>query len=146
MTLVLHLPAQAGAPIACDMSSAVDTPEDRLASYGRLFEDALVGRRRDQLAVVFAFRRTAETLETVESLARREAACCPFLHHRIETAGDEVVWTITSPVTGPERAAVDATLDAFYALPEHPGSDFAGLPDRLAESGAPSPPRLSSWP
>jgi hypothetical protein len=123
MTHVLHLPAQAGAPIACDMRTAVDTPEERLASYGRLCDDALVRRRRDELAVVLAFRRTVETLDAVEELARREAACCPFLDHRIETAGDEVIWTITSPVTGPERTAVDAVLDAFHALPSTPATD-----------------------
>ena len=30
---------------------------------------------------------------------------------------------------------MDATLDAFYALPDHAGSDFAGFLARLAEHG-----------
>jgi hypothetical protein len=108
MTSVLHLPAQAGAPIACDMSTAPDTPEERLATYRRLFDTALVRREH---AVVFTFRRTSATQEIVERLARREAACCPFLDYRVETAGDELIWTIA----GPEH---DAVLDAFYALPD----------------------------
>ena len=33
MTNVLHLEAQPEAPIACDMSTARDTPEERLAEY-----------------------------------------------------------------------------------------------------------------
>lgn len=122
MTPVLLLPAQAGAPIACDMSTAPDTPDERLASYGGLFEDALLRRTRDEHGVVFAFRRTTETWGAAETLARREAACCPFMDYRVETVGDEIIWTITSPVSGPERDAVDATLDAFYAIAEFGGA------------------------
>ena len=50
--------------------------------------------------------------EQVEDLARRELACCPFLGYRVETAGDQVVWTIS----GDERDGAQATLDAFHAL------------------------------
>ena len=42
---------------------------------------------------------------------------------------------MTNVVTGPDRAAADATLDAFHALPDHAGSDFAGFLGRLAERG-----------
>jgi hypothetical protein len=118
---MLHIPAQPDAPVACDMSTAPDTPDERLASYATLFESALVRRDRGDGSVVFRFRRASETWDAVESLARREAACCPFLEYRVETAGDEIVWT----VTGSHDEAVEAALDAFYALPD--GSDFAGL-------------------
>jgi hypothetical protein len=60
---------------------------------------------------VFRFRAAAR--RQVEELALREAACCPFLDYRVETADDEVVWTIT----GDDRDGVAAILDAFYALP-----------------------------
>ena len=136
MTDLLHLPAQADAPIACDMSSARDTPDERLADYGRLFERALVRRDRHEQTVVFAFRATPGTREQVEDLARREAACCPFLDYRVQAVGDEVLYTITNPLTGLNRADADVTLDAFYALPDDAGSDHAGLLDRLAGCGS----------
>ena len=107
MTNVLHLPARAAAPIACDMSSAPDTPGERLQEYERLFERALLQRERRPGAVVFRFRPEARA--AVEDLARREAACCPFLGHRVEA---ELIWTIT----GDERA--EAVLDAFHDLPD----------------------------
>jgi hypothetical protein len=46
-----------------------------------------------------------------------------------------VLYTITNPVTGLKRADADVTLDAFYALPDHAGSDHADLLDRLADGG-----------
>ena len=135
MTDVLHLPARADAPIACDMSTATDTPDERLAEYSRLFQRTLVRRDRHEHAVVFAFSATPGTREQVEDLARREAACCPFLDYRVETTSDEVIYTVSNPVTGLGRADADVTLDAFYALPDHAGSDYAGLLEQLAEGG-----------
>jgi hypothetical protein len=117
MTKPLHLPARSVAPIACDMSTAEDTPGERLAEYGRLFERALLRRERRPGALVFAFRADAGMREAVDDLARREAACCPFLDYRVETAGDEVIWTLTNPAAGDRRASVEAVLDAFDELP-----------------------------
>jgi hypothetical protein len=104
---LLRLP---DAPVACDMSTARDTPDERIAEYEALFERALLDRERRADAVVMTFRGDAR--EQVEDLARREHACCPFLDHRVEMAGDTVVWTIGSD----ERAGAQATLDAFHAL------------------------------
>src|SRR5436190_4727598 len=84
MTNVLHLPARAGAPVACDMSTASDTPHERLVEYDRLFEHALLGRERRANAVVLSFRADPATRAAVEDLARREAACCPFLDYRVQ--------------------------------------------------------------
>lgn len=128
MTSVLHLSARADAPIACDMSTATDTPDQRLAEYGALFERALLRRERAERAVVFLFQATPGVREQVEDLARREAACCPFLDHRVETTNGEVIYTVTNPSTGMERADAEVTLDAFYALPDHAGSGNAVLP------------------
>jgi hypothetical protein len=127
MTTVLHIPAKPDMPIACDMSTAADTPDERLAEYGRLFERALARRERRDDGVVLAFRADHGIQEAVEDLARREAACCPFLDHRVETVGDAVTWTMTNVVAGDVRAGVDVTLDAFYVLPDRAGSDFDGL-------------------
>ena len=133
MTTLLHLTARAGAPIACDMSTARDTPEERLAEYRELFERALLGRERRDDAVALTF--SADAREQVADLARREHACCPFVDYRVEAAGEQVVWTTTNTVQGEHRAAVDVMLDAFHDLPEHAGSDLDGYLDRLAERG-----------
>ena len=120
---MLHISPQPDAPIACDMSTATDTPDERLAGYRRLFERALLRRERRDDGVVFAFR--GDAAEAVDDLARREAACCPFLDYRVETVGGEVIWT----TTGDARAS--AILDTFHDLPDHAGSDLDGLLDRL---------------
>jgi hypothetical protein len=119
MTTVLHLPPRTDVPVACDMSTARDTPDERLAEYRELFARALLGRERRAEAVVLRFRGDARTRAQVEDLARREHLCCPFLDYRVETVGDKVNWTITNIVVGQDRAAVDVVLDAFHALPEH---------------------------
>jgi len=117
---MIHLPPRPGADVACDMSTASDTPEERLDEYAQLIERALVRRERRPGTVVLAF--AADARDAVESLARREAACCPFLDYRVETTGDEVVWTITNTLTGADRAAAEATLDAFTRLASTPAA------------------------
>jgi len=123
MTTTLHLPARQGAAIACDMRSAKDSPDERMRAYDRLFADALRDRERRENAVVFTFGGAAETQARVEELARREADCCPFADYRVEIAEDIVTWTIS----GDDRAGVEIMLDAYYALPDHPGTDLGGL-------------------
>lgn len=144
MTNELHLPAAAATQIACDLSTARDTPDERLAEYAQLFEDTLIRRDRTADAVVFVFRADPGTREHVDDLARREAECCPFLDYRVETVDEEVVYTITSPIVGDDRASVQLMLDAMHALPEHAGSGMSGLLERFAEQGVrviqPSPP------
>jgi hypothetical protein len=135
MTDVLHIPARLDAPIACDMSTAEDTPDERLADYQRQFERALLRRERREDSVVFAFRAGGGTREALLDLARREAACCPFLDYRVEAIGDEVIWTTSNHLTGSERAGIDAFLDVLYALPDHTGSDIDGFFGRLADAG-----------
>jgi len=108
------------------MSTAEDTPGERVREYRDLFERALVQHERRPDTVVLSLRADPGAREAVEDLARREAACCPFLDHHVETAGDEVTWTIR----GDERPAAAETLDAFYAL--------AGT-SRAASAGRPRP-------
>jgi hypothetical protein len=134
MTSILHIPARPEAPVACDMTSASDTPEERLLEYGRLFERALASRERRADSVVLAFRGGDDIRAWVDGLVRREAACCPFLDYHVENVGDQVIWTTSNVVTGRDRAGVDAVLDALYELADHAGSDIAGSLDRLARS------------
>jgi hypothetical protein len=113
MTTVLHHPADPYSPIACDMSTACDTPEQRLAGYRALFGRALTGRERRADSVVLTFSAGAQSV--VEDLVRREAACCPFVDYRVDVRGDTVVWT-TTDCRGED--AIAAVLDALYELPE----------------------------
>ena len=134
----MHLPARTDAPIACDMSTARDTPEERLAEYHELFARALRGRERRADSVVLRF--DARAREQVEDLASREHACCPFADYRVETAGGEVIWTTTDPVAGEERAAVAAMLDALYALAtQQPSPRQASTPSLTATPAIRSP-------
>ena len=107
MSNLLHFPARSEAPVACDMTTAVDTPDERLREYERLFERALVGRERRADSVVLTFRAT-DVRAWVDDLVRREAACCPFVDYRVETVGDAVIWTTTNTN---QRAGVDAMFD-----------------------------------
>ena len=115
MTELLHLPPRPGARVACDMTTAVDTPAERLGEYGRLFAAALLRRERTADAVILAFRSDPETRDRVLALAKREAACCPFLDYRVETAGDELHWTLAGPVDGDDRGSIGVILDGFHA-------------------------------
>ena len=126
MSDLLHIPARLDAPVACDMRTAVDTPDERVREYARLFESALVDRERRSDSVVLAFRSDRHVRAWVEEMVRREAACCPFVDYRVETVGDQVIWTTTNTVEGDQRAGVDVILDAFHKLPEHAMSDAVG--------------------
>jgi hypothetical protein len=139
MTDVLHLPARASAPVACDMSTAADTPGERLLAYRRLFEGALLRRERRADSVVFAFRAGAGTRDAVQDLARREAACCPFLDQLVVTVEDEVIWT----VSGDGRSGVESVLAAFEALPDDAG---AVRRPALSPAAAPAGPRTRPAP
>jgi hypothetical protein len=118
------------------MSTAVDTPDERLDAYRRLFAAALVRRERRDDVAVFAFRAGDRTRATLEELVRREAACCPFVSYRVETTGDEIVWTIANPVAGEDRAAVEGVLDAFHELPEQVHATMGDVFERLASRAA----------
>jgi hypothetical protein len=101
------------------MSTARDTPEQRVETYRRLFESALLRCERRDDGVVFAFHAGAR--ETVEDLARREAACCPFLDYRVDLVGDELIWTIGNAA---EHGSAYVVLDAFFALPGDAGAQL----------------------
>jgi hypothetical protein len=94
VTTLLTLPATPDAPIACDLSDAQETPKERRAEYGRLFDQAFVDRTSTGTAVVFRFVARPGVVEWLLDLVRREAACCPFLSYEVDLAGEHVMWRI----------------------------------------------------
>ncbi len=127
----LILPEKPNAPIACDLTDASDTPDQRIAEYGQLFARALVDRERTTDAVELRFAAKPGVAEWVTDLARREGACCPFLTYEVRVDGARVVWRISTQA-GP---AAQAILDEFHALPERVGDGFKGLLERLDARG-----------
>jgi hypothetical protein len=128
-SFVIH--ATPDAPIACDMTTASDTPDERLAEYGRLFAHALVARDRTDNAVAFTFAAKPGVPEWIADLVAREAACCPFFSYDVECRDDQIVWSTRADV-GP---AAQAILDEYYAAPDHLTAGFDGLVARLADNG-----------
>ncbi|MCR6488041.1 hypothetical protein M8542_34970 [Amycolatopsis sp. OK19-0408] len=102
----------ASTPVACDMSTARDTPAERLAEYQRLFARALVARERTDVGIRFRFRADPGVEDWVRDLAAREKACCPFFGFDITAEASEVRWDAAVPDTEAARAV----LEDFYAL------------------------------
>jgi hypothetical protein len=117
--------------IACDMTGAADTPQERMAEYGRLFGAALVGRERTTDGIRFRLRADTGVEAWVRDLAAREKACCPFFDFAVSAEGGEVRWDAT--VLDDDTAR--AVLDEFYRLPETAVDGVEGLSDRLATLG-----------
>ena len=118
-------------PIACDLTEAPDTAEERFAEYGRLFSQALVGRERVTGGIRFRLRADDGLEGWVRDLAAREKACCPFFDFRIGTDGDEIHWDAC--VIDDDTAR--AILEEFYRLPETVADGLTGLENRLTERG-----------
>jgi hypothetical protein len=110
MTNLLSIRPQPDAPVACDMRSASDTLAERFAEYRRLFDHALVGRESTPTATVFRFADRPGVAEWVCDLAKREAACCPFLSYEIDQDGEEIVWTTAGGLGASEMAVFEELL------------------------------------
>lgn len=118
------IPAKPDVPVACDMTDATDTPQERLAEYRKLFEHALVTKERlddpdsggppEQRGVRFTFAARPGVQERLEDLVRRESACCPFLGYQLDATGGQIVWTITNEA----GETAQAILDDFFAVPD----------------------------
>lgn len=124
-----------GAPIACDMSGATDTADERIHEYGRLFGHALVDRNRREDAVEFKFAAKAGVHEWVADLAAREARCCPMLTYRVSNDGQHVRYEIILGAEHSSNPELQASLDEIYALPERHTDGARGFYDRLAPHG-----------
>jgi hypothetical protein len=96
------------------MTDAPDTPAERVAEYGRLFAEALVGRERTAAGVRFRFRDAAGTEAWVRDLAAREKACCAWYDFDVAVHDGEVWWDLRVPDDDVARRL----LDEFYRLPD----------------------------
>jgi hypothetical protein len=126
----MELPT-APTPIACDMTSAPDTPAERMMEYRRLFTRALVRRERTAEGIRLRFRASDGIEAWVRDLAAREQACCPFFNSHIDTKGEEVHWNasvIDDDIAG-------AVLDEFYNLPDTLADGVEALEDRFRARG-----------
>jgi hypothetical protein len=133
MTTLLSIAARPDAPIACDMTAAEDTLAGRLAEYRRLFDHALVAR--DSTATTTTFRLAARpgVRDWALDLARREAACCPFLSYRVEEVGDEIVWTASGGLGASQMSVLDEYLASSYPPANTPRQEDSGsVSGRLA--------------
>ena len=134
MTKLLSIPAAPDALIACDMTAAEDTLAERMAEYRRLFEYALLGRESTDSSTTFRLARRPGVQEWLLDLVRREAACCPFLSHEVETHDnperEQIAWT-----TGGLGASDMLVLDEFLAGPGQPGATSESLAQQLSERG-----------
>jgi hypothetical protein len=112
-------------PVACDMSGASDTLEERMAEYGRLFSGFLAGREWAGDRFTFRFRVGAGTEDWVRDLARREKDCCGFFNFTVTADDREVRWVVS--VIDDDMARL--VLAEFYRLPE-------ALADAASQRGA----------
>ncbi|MFI7454835.1 hypothetical protein ACIBQX_45705 [Nonomuraea sp. NPDC049714] len=120
----MDIPASS-TPIACDLSSALDTMPERLAEYRRLFDTAYVGRERTAHGIRFRLRADEGVEAWVRDLTVREKACCAFFAFAVTTDGDEVLWD--AAVADDDLAR--AVLEELYRLP----GDTTAAPEELAE-------------
>jgi hypothetical protein len=118
-------------PIACDMTGAPDTPQERLEEYDRLFATALIAQERSPAGVTMRLRRDEGVEVWVRDLAAREKACCPFFDFEVTTAGDEVIWHATV-IDDPLAREI---LDEWALLPKTASSGVAALEDRFVAKG-----------
>jgi len=127
----MELPA-ADTPVVCDLSTATDTPEQRLDEYHRLFTQVLISRERTGTnGVRFRLRADDGVEAWVRDLAAREKACCAFFAFEITVVGDEVVWE--AEVIDDDAAR--AVLEEFYALVENATESVEDLRARFTGKG-----------
>jgi hypothetical protein len=96
------------------MTTASDTPDERIAEYRRLFGEALLGRERTPEGTRYRFRAAPGVEAWVRDLAAREKACCAFFAYEVSVRDGEVLWDAAVP----DNEAARALLDEFYALPD----------------------------
>lgn len=118
--------------IACDMSTAPDTPAGRIAEYGRLFAEHLAGREHTARGIRFRLRAGEGVAAWVSDLSAREKVCCPFADFEVTTTADgEVRWDIRVP----DNEMARALLEEIYRMPERTGGDWQAIRRRLGEIG-----------
>jgi hypothetical protein len=130
MTQLFHFEPEPDAPIVCDFTDAPDTPDERLAEYGRLFKTALVSRERTTDSTILTFNAGEGVAAWVADLAAREAACCPFMHYDITSDDTEIRWVTSG------THEMQPILDDYYTMYEEIVSlSTSQLMGRLAARG-----------
>ena len=122
--------------IACDLTDAPDTADERMIEYDRLFTQALTGRERTGAGVRLRFRPDDGVEEWVRDLAAREKACCPFYDFAVSAVDGEVWWDI-SLVHGAadDEKTARTLLETYYHAPDYAADGVAGMTKWLAGEG-----------
>ena len=107
------------------MTTAPDTPQERMDEYARLFEHALTGRERTTRSTVWRFTARAGDADWVRDLAAREAACCPFPTYTV----------VIYEIAGDDEPTIHSILNEIHQLPDHIAGGLPGLLDRLGTAG-----------
>lgn len=123
--------------IACDLTDAADTAEERMAEYDRLFTQALAGRDRTADGVRLRFRAEEGVEAWVRDLAVREKACCPFYNFAVIATGGEVWWDISlvDGVAEGDQNTARTMLDGYYYAPDYAADGVEGMTRWLAGEG-----------
>lgn len=113
MTMLLSIPAQPDAPVACELTTTKDALAERLNEYRRLFDHALLSRESTDTTTTFRLAAEPGVREWALDLVRREAACCPFLSYEVLVKDEQIVWTISGApgVVGPVAVQLGSTSD-----------------------------------
>jgi hypothetical protein len=119
--------------VACDMTNAPDTPQERMAEYRRLFRQHLLGRDRTAGRIRFRLRAEDGVAAWVRDLSAREKACCPFFDFELSTADGVVRWDISVP----DDEMARAVLDEFDRTTSGEDENWDGVRDRLTDLGFP---------
>jgi hypothetical protein len=112
MTALFRFEPQPDSPIICDFTGASDTPEERLAEYGRLFKTALLSRERTAESAILTFASDDGISAWVADLAAREAACCPFMRSEVTADDQEIRWEVSG------TPDMQTLLDEYYEMYE----------------------------
>jgi hypothetical protein len=119
--------------VVCDMTSAPDSPQERLAEYARLLDAAFVARERTAAGVRWRLRADPGIEAWARDLAARENACCAFMSVAVTLAGGHVLWDVAA-IDDPVARGV---LDLFYNLPGHRPPDVGAMRAGLERTGVP---------
>ncbi|MFI6742752.1 hypothetical protein ACIBI9_58505 [Nonomuraea sp. NPDC050451] len=121
----------ASTPIVCDMTTAPDTPQQRLDEYRHLFGRYLLGREKTAEGIRFRLRAEPGVEEQVRDLAAREKACCAFFAFGIRLDGEQVLWDCAVS----DNDAARALLEEYYQLPDTADQNPEEMEKRLAAKG-----------
>jgi hypothetical protein len=119
-------------PIVCDMTNALDTGDERVTEYQRLFHSpAYLGRRRTADGIRFCFHNEPGLAAAISDLALREKACCAFFDFVVHEHGNTITWDSTV-IDDPLAHQI---LDEYYQLPDTATGGAADVFERFTHQG-----------